>query len=554
MMIGGKKMKKIKNGILFISLISFFLFLCPFKVDAGSAYVGFSGNNSVYNGNEITVSMYVSNISGASGGVESLEANLRFDSNYLEYLEGQGVTSPYKFFMNIDNNYKIAGLDTYLESGITSTTTVFTFRFRAKQVGDTTISLANLKLTDAASKLDASAGAKTISIVNPPSGNNNLSSLSTNLGGFSFNGGTNYNMTVENDITSINVSATAEDSKASVSGTGTRALNYGGNAINVVVRAENGSEKTYTINVTRKDNRSGNNNLASLGVPAGQLSPAFNKNTLEYSLSVPFSVSSLNVSAAAEDPKAKVSVYNTNLVSEETVDVKVTVTAENGGSKTYTIHTLRGKDPNKVLSTNNYLSNLTISDGLLSPSFSKEQEKYVVYLPYEVENINIDYNVEDTRYATVAKEVPDKLSVGNNLYKYTVTAEDESQRVYTVTVVRGKSLLENDLSNNTFLKELTIKGGNLDQFFDKNVRHYIYTGGTVSFKPEDENSKTNMINNDGVITILVEAESGDIGVYTLVPSKHKSFNIFLIIFPVIALIIGFVVGYILKKKKNDDGK
>ncbi len=538
--------------LIYIYLIFFSLFLFPSIVSAGSAYVGFSGNDSVYNGNEITVYMYVSNISGASGGVESLEGNLVFDSSYLEYLEGSGTSSPYRFQINPNQGYKIAGLDTSLDSGITSTTTIFTFRFRAKQTGSTRISLSNLKLTDSSNRLDASAGSQTISIVDPPSGNNNLSSLSTNLGGFSFNGGTSYEMTVEHDVTSINVSATPEDGKASVSGTGTRDLYYGRNVINITVTAENGSQKTYTVNVNRKDNRSTNNYLANLRVNGGELSPGFDRNITEYSVSVPFEISSLNVNASVEDGTASVSVYNTNLISEETVDVSVTVTAENGSTRTYILHTLRGKDPNKILSTNNYLATLTISDGLLSPGFSKEQEQYIVYLPYEVGNINIDYSVEDTRYATVVKEGPETLSVGNNIYKFTVKAEDESERVYTITVYRGKSLLENDLSTNTYLKEITIKGGNLNQFFDKNVHYYIYSGGTVEFKPEDEKSKTKVIDNNGIITILVEAESGDVNTYTLVPAEHKPFNPILLLFIIIPLIFGFALGFILSKKKKKE--
>lgn len=542
--------------LICIYLIFFSLFLFPSIVSAGSAYVGFSGNDSVYNGNEITIYMYVSNISGASGGVESLEGNLVFDSSYLEYLGGSGTSSPYNFNINVGNNYKIAGLDTSLDRGITSTTTVFTFRFRAKQTGSTRVSLSNVKLTDSANRLDASAGSKTISIVDPPSGNNNLSSLSTNLGGFSFNGGTSYEMTVEHDVTSINVSATPEDGKASVSGTGTKDLYYGRNVINVTVRAENGSEKTYTINVNRKDNRSTNNYLSNLRVNGGELTPGFDRNNTEYSVSVPYEISSLNVNASVEDGTASVSVYNTNLISEETVDVEVIVTAENGSTRTYVLHTLRGKDPNKILSTNNFLATLTISDGLLSPSFSKEQEQYIVYLPYEVSNINIDYSVEDTRYATVVKEGPENLSVGNNIYKLTVKAEDESEKVYSITVFRGKSLLETDLSTNTLLKELSVKGGELNQFFDKNIHYYIYDGGTVEFTPEDEKSKTKVIDNNGIITIMVEAESGDVGIYTLVPKEHKPVDVKIIIGLVlsiiIALVIGFIIGRKLKNKKNNE--
>lgn len=532
-------MKK-KNTKLFVSILSFFLFLFPFGVRAET--IGFSGNNSVYVGENITINMYV------PAGIASVGGNLVFDSSYLEYVSGSGVYSGYTSSINTGANYKIGGFG----SNTTGQTNIFSFTFKTKRLGTTQVSLANAALSNESGKLATNVSAKTISIVNPPSGNNNLRSLSTNVGGLNFNGSTNYNISVENNVTSINVSGEVEDSTATVNGFGTKSLNYGNNVINIVVRAQNGSEKTYTINVNRKDNRSNNNNLASLKVNGGELNPGFNKNTTSYSLSVPFKISNLNVTATPEDSKAKVSVHNTNLVAEETTDVRVVVTAENGSTKTYTIHTLRGKDPNKVLSTNNFLASLTLSDGLLSPGFNKEQENYIVYLPYEIENIEINYSVEDTKYATVVKEGPDKLSVGNNLYKLKVKAENESERVYTITVVRGKNLLNEDLSNDVYLKEIKISGGNLNQVFDKKINYYTYSGKDIKVEgiANNKNSEVKVLNNDGVYSIIVEAESGEIGVYTLVKAKNGN-SLLLTIALIILIIIAFIVGYKLGKTKTD---
>ncbi len=80
---------------------------------------------------------------------------------------------------------------------------------------------------------------------------NKLSSLSVSEGTLSpsFSAGTNsYSVSVL-DVSSINISATASDSKATVSGTGTKELTMGSNSFSVVVTAENGSTNTYTINV-----------------------------------------------------------------------------------------------------------------------------------------------------------------------------------------------------------------------------------------------------------------------------------------------------------------
>jgi len=60
----------------------------------------------------------------------------------------------------------------------------------------------------------------------------------------------NYKVDLDSDVTSINVSATAVDENAAVTGTGEYPLNIGNNVIDVVVTAENGSTfKTYRITV-----------------------------------------------------------------------------------------------------------------------------------------------------------------------------------------------------------------------------------------------------------------------------------------------------------------
>jgi len=63
----------------------------------------------------------------------------------------------------------------------------------------------------------------------------------------------NYTVTVRNSISEITVAAQANDAAAAVIGTGVKTLNTGSNIINIDVKAEDGSGKTYTITVTRID-------------------------------------------------------------------------------------------------------------------------------------------------------------------------------------------------------------------------------------------------------------------------------------------------------------
>lgn len=83
--------------------------------------------------------------------------------------------------------------------------------------------------------------------------NNNIKSLSVEGYELVKVDNNNYTLTVSNDVTSINVNATAEDSKAKVSGTGVKELTVGENNIEVIITSESGSQNKITIKVTRKD-------------------------------------------------------------------------------------------------------------------------------------------------------------------------------------------------------------------------------------------------------------------------------------------------------------
>ena len=83
--------------------------------------------------------------------------------------------------------------------------------------------------------------------------NNNLSSISVEGYELEKKSNTDYALTVKNTVTNVTINATAEDSKASISGLGNKELKVGNNTFNIVVTAENGSKKTYIVNITRKN-------------------------------------------------------------------------------------------------------------------------------------------------------------------------------------------------------------------------------------------------------------------------------------------------------------
>ena len=193
--------------------------------------------------------------------------------------------------------------------------------------------------------------------------------------------------------------------------------------------------RSYTATIAAP--LSGNCHLKSMTVSNAQISPAFSPEVTSYSASVPFSVAKLTMAATAEDEKAKVSVNNPTLAPGGTTTVSVTVTAENGATKTYSIRVKREQDPNYVPSANANLSQLTVQDYQLSPIFSTSVTQYYVWLPYECESVALSAFAEDAK-ATVDISQPTTLTAGKgNDILITVTAENKSQKVYTVTAVRA---------------------------------------------------------------------------------------------------------------------
>lgn len=267
--------------------------------------------------------------------------------------------------------------------------------------------------------------------------NSNLKSLAISQGSISFNKNTTkYNVSVGSDVSSIKVTATLEDGKANfASGLGSRTvnLNYGNNAIVVKVIAENGSTKSYTINVNRRDDRSTNNDLKSLTVSSGEI--VFNKETLEYNLSVYYDVTKIEVKAVAEDSKAKVVVDNPELVVGDNV-ITISVTSENEVVKTYKINVRRLSEEEKM-SDNNKISGLKIAGHAID--FSNDVYKYDVVIGKDEDELLFDIVLEDEK-ASYVIEGNKGLKNGSVVTVVTVS-ESGIKQEYEFTIEKKSDVL-----------------------------------------------------------------------------------------------------------------
>lgn len=285
----------------------------------------------------------------------------------------------------------------------------------------------------------------TIVITRPDSRKNDnyLKSLSVDKGTIAFKKDTlTYSLKVGNDVSSIKVNAEVNDNTAKfVSGFGPRTVNlkYGVNNILVKVQAENESTRTYTIKITREDNRSSNTNLSSIRLSDGEIN--FSKDVTNYKISVPHDVTKINVVATAEDSKSKVSVVAPNLVVGDNI-IKITVTAENGQSKIYKIDVKR-LEKQVVLSKNNNVISIDING--YGIEFSPDINEYDVNIGDE-DSLDIDVMLED-KNANYTIEGNKDLKDGS-VIKIIATSESGSVKEYILNVNKEEESSSQSSSSN----------------------------------------------------------------------------------------------------------
>lgn len=184
-----------------------------------------------------------------------------------------------------------------------------------------------------------------VTSTNKKSNNANLSNLGIKPNDFSgFKASvTAYNVTVQEDVETVEVYATAQDSKATVSGTGKKNLETGKNTVTVTVTAEDGTEKTYTINITRGKTEENEEDsienieskgLSELKIAGLTLSPEFETNVYEYTAKYIGEDTKLDITTVATDEDYIVEVTGNEDLKEGENIITILVSDEDGNNVT----------------------------------------------------------------------------------------------------------------------------------------------------------------------------------------------------------------------------
>lgn len=273
---------------------------------------------------------------------------------------------------------------------------------------------------------------------------------------------TTYNVEVPNNVSKVNVYADVYNPKAKViSGTGNVTLKVGVNTVNIVVKAEDGTPKTYTLNITRKTsettdepdettNKSSEARLSNLGIrPKEYDFSGFKRDTMSYSVEVPNDIEEVEVYAEAVSSKAKITGTGNISLKEGTNTVEVKVTAEDGTEKTYKLEITRiassieEPEPTEKEQKELALSSLLIKNITLNPKFDPSIYEYKIDLTEDKSSLDIEAKSNNSD-ATIEIIGNKDLKDGENVITILVS-NSETEETATYQIIVNKNISKSEV-------------------------------------------------------------------------------------------------------------
>ena len=163
-------------------------------------------------------------------------------------------------------------------------------------------------------------------------------------------------------------------------------------------------------------------------------------------------------------------------------------------------------------SNNNNLESLSVSGYELTPKFSADEKEYSLTITDDIDELDITAKAEDEN-AKVKIEGNENLLIGENTIKIIVTAEDGTERTYTLNVTKGET-------PPVELSELSIAGYTLTPEFSSDVYEYTLdindtsvTSVDITAKSDTEDAIIEIVGNndlklgENIITVLVKSEN-----------------------------------------------
>jgi len=426
-----------KFGYLLVGLL---MFGVAIKVSAASMAFSFTGSDSAVPLEEVNLTLKLTGASNETK-VKAMAVELTFDETKLELLS---ITKHSSLGASFALTPNIGGKSFALVASadadyLVGDALVAVFKFKVKDTtasSSAVISFNTTSLTDDADApivpINTNSG-HTINI-NAKSTNNNLSALGVTGSVLSPDFSkdvTSYAVTVPFVNAAVTITATPEDSKSIVTGTGSKTLKVGVNTYNIIVTSESGTAKTYKLVITREEENGGPSsaNLLDLSIAGVSLATEFNKNTILYTASAPSNLEKAVVSVKLENPKATYKVNgDLTLLPDKINAVEIVVTSEDKKTtKTYTVNIVKEKEVLtglKSIKINN--DNITLKKG---------ERNYTYKVKNGIKSAEVEALAFDSD-ATVDISGTSGFKVGKNTVTIVVTESDGSKSTYSIEVTR----------------------------------------------------------------------------------------------------------------------
>lgn len=209
--------------------------------------------------------------------------------------------------------------------------------------------------------------------------------------------------------------------------------------------SNSGNTTNTPTDTPTEEPKSSNNNLSGLSVSTGTLSPEFNADTTEYTVTLPADATTISIDASAADEKATVSGTGEQSLKAGLNEFIINVTAENGDAKNYYVRvnvdetplvytTFKDQKLGVVRNTdeigipNSFEETTVTLDGQEVKAWNSTQmNKTIVFLVNDAGEKNF-YLFENNQVTSIFKPVG---LFGRNLYIVDVPTEKQKMKGFT---------------------------------------------------------------------------------------------------------------------------
>ena len=313
-------------------------------------------------------------------------------------------------------------------------------------------------------------------------------------------------------------------------------------SIKVVNKSTNNGGTTNNNSTTaEKKEYSSDNTLSSLSIDGYEITPKFNKDTLEYKLEVDEDVEKITIKGKTADDKAEISGIGEKALTEGENKIEVKVTAENGNEKIYKIIvTVKDKNPITVTIDNKKYTIVKKNKDAIKKLDHYEEEKIKINNQEVISYIN---KVTKTRLV-ILKDKDNKLAYyiyNENTKKY------QKYKCISVGNITLQILDYNKKIDNYKLYNIKINNEDIDIYKTKKNDEFglIYginiVTGNKSFYQYDEKEQTLARYNS-------KKNNNKLDIYKEETNKYKNYLMVSIGIICLILIIILITSLIKSKK------